>query len=64
MKDYLKQTTSGSVSISKAVVSLVNFAENQLVERYTWQMRHTMRIAHSDPSIGQEYTNAAKELNE
>jgi hypothetical protein len=63
MKDYLKQTTSGSVSISKAVVSLVNFAENQLVERYTWQM-HTMRIAHSDPSIGQEYTNAAKELNE
>lgn len=64
MKDYLKTTTSGSVTIYKAVVKLVNFAENQLVEQYTWQMRHSMRIAHHDPKIVQEYMNAAEELND
>ena len=59
MKDYLKGITSGSVSINKAVVILVNFAENQLLEHYTWQMRHSIRIAHQDPKIAQEYTRAA-----
>ena len=64
MKDYLKGITSGSVSINKAVVILVNFAENQLLDQYTWQMRHSIRIAHQDPKIAQEYTRAAVELND
>ena len=64
MKDYLKGITSGSVSIDKAVVILVNFAENQLHEQYTWQMRHSIRITHQDPKIKQEYMNAAVELND
>ena len=64
MKDYLRAITTGTVSISKAVVLLVKFAENQLIDRYTWQMRHTMRIAHSDPAVVEEYTDASKELND
>ena len=64
MKDYLKRITTGTVSISKAVVSLVNFAENQIVDRYTWQMRHTIRIAHSDPAIAEEYREASKDIND
>ena len=64
MKDYLKLMTSGSSSIAKAVRILVDYAEAVLVDSYTWDLRHEMRIAHKDPKIVEEYKHAAKELND
>ena len=64
MKDYLKLMTSGLSSIAKAVRILVNYAETVLVDSYTFDLRHEMRIAHEDPKIVEEYKIAAKELND
>ena len=63
MKDHLKQMTPAS-SICKAVMVLVSFAENQLVDSYTWHLRHRVRIANKDPEVVGEYARAAIQLNE
>ena len=64
LKDYLKQMTSGAMTISKAVLKLVRYCEMRLEERYTWDRRHKMRIFDEDPDIKEEYVQAAKKLND
>lgn len=64
MKDHLRGVHKGPVSINKAVGILVTFAEKKILERYTYQMRHSMKIAHRDPIIAEEYKQASLELND
>ena len=64
LKDYLKQSTSASLGVERAVILLVKFSDNHLRENYTWHLRNEVRISCSDAELSSEYSNAAKELNE
>ena len=64
MKDYLKLLSYGLVNIYKAIMYLTKWAEEQLEERYTWALRHRMRIWDADPDIRKLYEEAAEVLND
>lgn len=64
MKDHLKQMSSGSMSIAKAVLELVKYSENRLEDSYTWDQRHFMRIHDKDEDVKRELASAAWELND
>ena len=64
LKDYLKQMASGQMSIHKAVKTLVKFEEERIDDKYVWDQRHTMCLFDRDPSVKEEYANAAVKLND
>ena len=64
LKEFLKNSTSGSASISRAVIVLLKFAESQLVDRYTWHQRHIMRIACDNSKFEEELKRASTYLND
>ena len=64
LKEFLKNSNTGSSSIARAVILLVKFGESQLVDRYTWHQRHRMRIASNDSKFEEELKKAATHLND
>ena len=64
LKEFLKNSNTGSSSIARAVILLVKFGESQLVDRYTWHQRHIMRIASNESKFEEELKKAATHLND
>ena len=62
MKDLLKWSISGRVDISQAIPSLVNWAEEQLDDRYTDAQCHSVRISDPDPELAAIYKEAGQVL--
>ena len=62
MKDLLKWSIPGRVDISQAIPSLVNWAEEQLDDRYTDAQCHSVRISDPDPELAAIYKEAGQVL--
>ena len=58
----LKWSIPGRVDISQAIPSLVNWAEEQLDDRYTDAQCHSVRISDPDPELAAIYKEAGQVL--
>ena len=64
MKDELLNYNLGDVSTARAVTQLVEWAENNIEERYAAAHRHRMQIFDADPIVQDLYTEASLELTD
>ena len=64
LKEDLKMSNIGEVTIEVAVMSVVRWAELKLLDAVTQAQRKDIRIYEENPDLQLEYDNAVMELNE
>ena len=64
LKQFLDKMVPGVTTIFKAVLNLVQFCDERLDEKYTWDKRHIMRIYDEDPEVRDMYARASLKLND
>ena len=64
LKEDLKMSNIGEVTIEVAVMSVVRWAELKLLDAVTQAQRKDVRIYEENPDLQLEYDNAVMELNE
>ena len=64
LKAWLKINNIGDITITRAVIQVVTWAETKMVQGFTVAQRKDMQIFDREPEIMKEYEKAALELNQ
>lgn len=64
LKHDLKMSSTGDITIERAVVLVVRWAESKLEKAFATAQRKVMQIFDRDPEVQEEFKRAALELNE